>query len=373
MSINIARDIFRSMDSNKTENKITVLKTQADIARYLGLARMTVQKALAGHPSVKEDTRILVLETARKYGYRPNRAALSMRSGVFKTVTVVGSTERGISHIPHGILQGIHNRSTKDELKVLLGEGFYLDEDNGAIEPAALKELITDGLLIHYYIDITDEIRTQVEKYCLPYVWLNSMDRFNAVRPDDFQAGKDACQRFLELGHKRLAYVSYHGDRHYSIKERYLGAVKAFENTEIESFQTQFTDSYTEGTCLDDAYALLSSDNHPTAVICYETQEAIAVYNAALALGLRIPEDLSVVVFHEEAARTVMGQKLSTYLVPFVEVGEYALDMLIKRIATGESFTSVKIPFEFLDDGSVKGYRESKSESCLRAYSSAQG
>ncbi len=342
------------MNLQKEENIGLVLRTQSDLAKHLGLARMTVQKALSGHSSVNEKTRRLVVSTAKRYGYRPNRAALAMRSGIFNTVTVVGATERGITHIPLGILQGIHNKSNMgDGLKILVGEGFYQNEENKSIEPAALKELITDGLLIHYYIDITDTMRKQVERYHLPYVWLNAVDKKNAVRPDDFQAGKDACVRLLEYGHKRIAYVSYHGNRHYSIKERYRGAVEAFENTQVESFQTQFTDSYTTGTCYEDAYKLLSSDGAPTAVICYETEEAIAICTAAEVLGLSVPEDLSVVVFHDEGARAYMGRKLSTYVVPFPEIGEKALEMLMDRISTGESYDSIKIPFSFFDDGSI--------------------
>ncbi|MDA3798566.1 MAG: LacI family DNA-binding transcriptional regulator [Kiritimatiellae bacterium] len=329
-----------------------VLKTQADLAKHLGLARMTVQKALSGHPSVNEKTRCLVAETAKKHGYRPNRAALSMRSGIFGAVTVVGATERGVSHIPSGILQGINNKANEEDLRVLLGECFYEDADRSSVEPVALKELITDGLLVHYYIDITERIKAQVEEYRLPFVWLNAGYETNSVRPDDFSAGKDAVERLIALGHKRIAYVSYHGKRHYSIKERYKGALKAIEDVMIENFSTQFTDSYTTGTCFEDACKLLAVEC-PTAVICHEVAEAIAICAAADKFELSIPEDLSVVVFHQEVARATMGQCLSTYVVPFQSVGIQAIDMIVKRISTGKSYESVKIPFEFVDDGSL--------------------
>jgi DNA-binding LacI/PurR family transcriptional regulator len=275
-----------------------------------------------------------------------------MRSGVFNTVTVVGATERGVSHIPHGIFQGINDKSNENGLKVLLGEGFYNEKKD--FEPEALKELITDGLLIHYYIGITDRIKSRVESYHLPFIWLNAAYDKNAVRPDDFEAGKSAAEKLAELGHEKIAYVSYHGDRHYSIKERYEGALSVFKNFKRVNFTEQFTDSYSEGVCEKDAYELLSSENVPTAVICYETAEAIAICSAAAALGLSVPEDLSVVVFHAEAARAYIGKRLSTYVVPFQKVGEEALDMLVKRIATGKSYDSVKVPFEYVDDGSLK-------------------
>jgi DNA-binding LacI/PurR family transcriptional regulator len=276
-----------------------------------------------------------------------------MRSGVFGAVTVVGATKRGVSHIPNGILQGINDRANEEELRVLIGESFYEDDDKASVEPVALKELITDGLLVHYYIDITDKIKAQVEEYRLPFVWLNAVYEENAVRPDDFYAGKNAVEKLVNLGHKRIAYVSYHGKRHYSIKERYKGTLKAFENEMIENFSTQFTDSYTTGTCFEDACKLLIEDR-PTAVICYEVAEAIAICAAADKLGLSIPDDLSILVFHQEVARATMGRCLSTYVVPFNTVGTQAMDMLVKRISTGKSYESVQVPFEFVDDGSLK-------------------
>jgi LacI family transcriptional regulator len=53
------------MNLEKEENIGLVLRSQADLARHLGLARMTVQKALSGHPSVTEKTRSLVVDTAK--------------------------------------------------------------------------------------------------------------------------------------------------------------------------------------------------------------------------------------------------------------------------------------------------------------------
>jgi len=80
---------------------------------------------------------------------------------------------------------------------------------------------------------------------------------------------------------------------------------------------------------------LLTGEQRPTAVIAYELAEAMATVHAAHLLGIRIPEDLSVILFH--------NCRDARYFLPFhtvsnmmTEVGIESIRMLLKKIETPE-------------------------------------
>src|SRR5262249_42097214 len=90
------------------------------------------------------------------------------------------------------------------------------------------------------------------------------------------------------------------------------------------------------------AHTLLSSDDRPTAVVAYELEEAMAVVHAAPLLGLRIPEDLSIILFHNRIE--------ARYFLPFQtignmmeEVGTQAIDLLLDKIKEPESSLPTRI------------------------------
>jgi LacI family transcriptional regulator len=81
--------------------------------------------------------------------------------------------------------------------------------------------------------------------------------------------------------------------------------------------------------------AWLSGPDRPTAIIAYEAVYAVPVFCAALSLGLQIPQDLSLLTFHDKPV-TEPGICISTMLIPAEEMGHTAVDMVLQKIASPE-------------------------------------
>ena len=89
------------------------------------------------------------------------------------------------------------------------------------------------------------------------------------------------------------------------------------------------------------ARQLLSATNRPTALFCFNDRMAMGAYHAAAELGLRIPQDLSVVGFdNQELIADGLRPGLTTVALPHYEMGAWAVDALIARIEGHESSRS---------------------------------
>ena len=128
--------------------------SQTSIARKLNLSQRTVSLCLAGSDRVAEATRKRVVETAQELGYRPNRSALSMRTGRFNAIAMLQSTHLGYSFLPEQLLVGLQEglseglRSSRGALEALIDAAAQTDVESHLVERArthleALPELAT--------------------------------------------------------------------------------------------------------------------------------------------------------------------------------------------------------------------------------------
>src|SRR5207248_2600873 len=124
--------------------------------------------------------------------------------------------------------------------------------------------------------------------------------------PDDSRGGRMATEFLLRLGHERIAYVDTdeRENKHYSKEDRRAGYEQAMisagktARVHLLPFHWQEAGQPTVDQRVESARTLLAREDRPTAVVAYELTEAITVVRAAYTLGLRIPEDLSLIQFH---------------------------------------------------------------------------
>ncbi len=313
--------------------------TIAQIAKEAGVSIGTVSRILNGknkenRPAVARRSE-RVRRLARKYGYRPNQAARTVRSGRFGAVAFLSCSDPGADVFEIPLLHGIQSELAAINSRLMMcempQEGFEQPE---AI-PQVLNEYSVDGLLIDYDFDLTDAVMDLIDSSHVPYVWLNAKRDRNCVYPDDFEGARKATQHLIRLGHRKLAFVSYH-DReqwtHYSVHDRHAGFNAALAEAGLEPVTTHLRGGFVYGEALAHARELLQSDDRPTAVVCYEKHEAVAVWMAAIGLGLRLPEDLSMIAFNSDLIRNQTGLPVTTMRVPFAQVGKVAVQLLHEAI-----------------------------------------
>lgn len=317
--------------------------TISQIAKEAGVSVGTVSRVLSGKgESVRPAAARRAEEIrriARKFHYRPNLAARNVRSGSFGAVAFLSCSDVGADVFELPVLHGIQSALAPLDLRLTMCELSRQAFESPETIPHVFKEASIDGLLIDYLFDIPGRATELIRANHVPVVWLNRKREMNAVYPDDFMGGRLATEYLISLGHKRLAFVSYHeaeNFNHYSVFDRSDGFASAMFDAGLKPVANEITDGFTLGRAPGRALRLLSQPDRPTAVVCYEKHEAVAMWVAAASLGIKVPEQLSIIAFNSDRTRNQTGLPITTAITPFTEVGRQAVEMLQGAIEFGE-------------------------------------
>lgn len=309
--------------------------SQTIIAKKLNLSQRTVSLCLAGSDRVADQTRKRVLKAAAELGYRPNRSALSMRSGRFNAVALLQSTNQQFSYLPGGLLAGVQDGLAARKMHLVLAAlplETLADEDS---LPVVLSEWLVDGFLVNYAYGFSPRFADVIEQNRSPSIWLNTKRPFGCVYPDDFGAGRKITEHLLALGHTRIDFFAHRTfDDHFSVTDRYNGYELALTGAGLQARRhviSGATDWRDLRAGVSFVKSFLNTPDRPTAVVCYEEFEAVRVVLAALELGLSIPHDLSVAAFHEGEICS-SGVPITTMAIPEFEMGQKAMELLTTRI-----------------------------------------
>ena len=312
--------------------------TLKQIAERCGLSIQTVSHVFNGRAHLfRPATRDLVLKTARELGYRPNGAAKAMQSGRYNCAALVLSTQPGRSSVFPPMLAGIDDELARHGMHLVHAP--LADErlsDTGFV-PKILSEWLADGLLINYNAAIPAALVEAIAQHRIPSIWINSQQPYDCVHPDDFGAGRMACEHLLSLGHRRIAYVDYaHGSaqppNHYSAHDRQAGYEHALIAAGLQPQIFQGSETFVSSELLPAILAWLGRDDRPSAIVTYSPRDALPVlYAASALLSLNVPRDLAIVTIDDDPADQ-LGVAITTVILPRYELGRVSAELLVARI-----------------------------------------
>ena len=302
--------------------------TIQDVAKNAGVSVSTVSRVLNAKVDVASDTQDRVLAVIDELGYTSNLAARSMRS---RKKNMIGLVVPDIG-FPYSIevMKGINQaiaESTFDLLVYTTGDvkksGTALHEQHYV---SLLNNSITDGVIIVASAAadfITDAPIVSVD----PHV-INA--NYPSVQGTNYRGALDATNYLLSLGHRRIGFICGRPEIG-SAGRRLKGYQDAISSAGFELDEALIVPGdFTTATGHARALELLSLDDPPTAVFAANDQSALGVYQAAEELGVRIPDDLSVVGFDNISEAKYLG--LTTIDQFLAEMGYVAIQMLIKLI-----------------------------------------
>jgi LacI family transcriptional regulator len=339
-----------------------------DIADRVGVHRVTVSNVLNGKlKGLRSDALKRADEIRRvaaELGFRPSAAARATRTGRTGFIGVLsGATFANSVHFPEfelGLQQAAYDRGlclVKDRLD---------ENPDGTVTrlPRVLREDVVDGLLINYAFGTPPAVRRVLERCRIPAIWINRKREHNCVHPADEGAAFEATCHLLRHGHTDIAYLCGEGtsvqqrqEPHYSVADRKAGYSKAMIDAGLQP--RIITEPPRRGGLdvgIGELFrfftAVLSSSDRPTAVVC-GSGGGRTMLTAAARLGLRVPEDLSVITFDNNAAMD-LEITVDRVLVPNQAMGRVAVSELSALIEEpDEPRPPVVIPFEFHITGSV--------------------
>ncbi|MEM1011405.1 MAG: LacI family DNA-binding transcriptional regulator [Planctomycetota bacterium] len=315
--------------------------TVYEIASACGVSQPTVSRILGRGPAAERhsaETRRLVLETAKRLGYRPNAAARAMGRNRFGAIGLLLSKREHASTLPPLFLDSVLDVCNERDLNLSLLRSDDATLTDSKRVPRLLRESSTDGLLIDYTHAIPPRLLEIVDRHRIPAIWLNSKQPADCIRPDDEQGGYDAARLLIERGHTKIAYLDMsHGPdadyRHYSADDRRVGYERALAEARLKPNIVQAESGETVPSAERVAFCrrLLEQVDRPTGVVCYGHVNHLVA--AALLVGLTVPEDLSVVTFADAPTNAISIEGVSGFLLPQREIGSAAVTMLLEKIA----------------------------------------
>jgi LacI family transcriptional regulator len=302
--------------------------TIQDVAKTAGVSVSTVSRVLNGKDDVASDTQNRILEVIEQLSYTSNLAARSMRG---RNTNLIGLIMPDIAY-PFAIevMKGVNRAIAASDYDLLVyTTGDVRKHVTASHEQkyvSLLNNSITDGLII--VAPAAAEFHTEKPIVSIDPVVVNP--QYPSIHATNYQGALDAMNYLLNLGHKRIGFISGRAELE-SSNRRLMGYRDALEKSSIQVDDGLIVSGdYTTDTGARCTKELLGRENPPSAIFAANDQSALGVYQAARELGLRIPDDLSVVGFDNipEAAYvdlTTVDQFIS-------EMGFVATQMLIKEI-----------------------------------------
>lgn len=326
--------------------------TMQDIAARAGVAKSTVSHVLNGRETamrISEDTRKRVMQMADEMGYRRNGSALAMSSGRFNCAALLTSTHTLRSYVPQDLMSGIHDALGSHGMQLnvsMLSDDKLTDSE---FMPQILREWLVDGLLIDYIVDIPQRLVQMIERHQIPAVWINNKCSSDGVFPNDQEAGRLATEHLILQGHRNIIYVDYsHGRQlelmHYSARDREAGYREAMEAAGLMAVVKREENPVPVKDRMALTQSWLSAPDRPTAVLAYYYEYIML---AAMTMGLRVPQDLSLLSFGPPAMNFV-GIPITGLIEPNFAVGTKAVSMLLEKLKNpGRALPSESVSFGF--------------------------
>ncbi|MDT5033853.1 MAG: LacI family transcriptional regulator [Actinoplanes sp.] len=307
--------------------------TLLQVAQRAGVSRSTASFVLTGRHldmRISEDARQRVLRAAQELDYRPNLMARSLRTKVTRTIALVSDT---IASDPYAG-RAIHGALAS---AIARGHLLFIGETEG--DPVVEEQLISDFLdrqvdAFIYASMFTRYVRIPKLLKGRPVVLLNCLTRgakpaYHSVIPDELGAGWSAARTVLDLGHQSGIYLAGSPSRHvFAGRERLAGLREGLAVAGVTLSGTIDCDWWPEP-----AYEVLNrafADGlRPRVLICLNDRVALGAYQAAREVGLRIPEDVSVLSFDDSELASWLRPQLTSISLPHYQLGWQAVELLL--------------------------------------------
>lgn len=315
--------------------------TISDVAEHAGVSTGTVSAVLNERDGVRDSTRQRVRHVMEELGYRPSSSARQL-AGLAESAALrppgIGIVIKEIDNPFYAEVVKGAGPELEDRGYVTLlstSEGDYAKEGT-AID--SLRNRSVKGVIIAPVLDTHADLSHlfMLRRSGFPFVLLETVLGLptNAVSVDNVQASALAVRHLLDLGHERVVhfagptYTRHSQDRSLGFERAFSQSPLQFDPARVVPAGSRFEDGYEAGL----AYFREHDGERPTAATCFNDLVALGLIRALSELGLRVPEDVSVVGFDDIPAASYLASPLTTVHVPQRELGRRAAEILADAI-----------------------------------------
>ena len=321
--------------------------TSFEVAELAGVSRSTVSLVLNGiaKGNISAATQTRVRDAARRLGYAPDAAARTLASGRTHTLGLF------ICHAEHlqvdafipGALYGLNEVSQRCGFKVIVEAAPDPARPDAYLELVRAKQV--DGLVVlNPRRGDKGLVKLSGENFPLVIMGASELPHAYTVSTDDNSVPAKRLTRHLtELGHTRIAHISYGGLEYQGADERYRGYRQALDEAGLAYDPALLREGdYSASSGFAAMTSLLEAHTDFTALFASNDTVALGAMAALRQRGLRIPEDVAVVGYDDIPMAAYAAPPLTTIRSPALEHGRLAGEMLINLIR-GEPVDKVQV------------------------------
>ncbi|MFM2372515.1 MAG: hypothetical protein RIS85_2237 [Pseudomonadota bacterium] len=325
--------------------------TIKDIAAKAGVSFKTVSRVLNGYTSVAEDLRERVDAAMRELDYRPNQAARQMRGRKAFAIALIpalrddmnelGKTRRMPSYLSD-VITGMIQACQEADYRLLVETLSSTDDDSGRTAFERFLDCTrVDGVLLVPPLCDDPWLLDQLAARRIQMARLNPGTRHDlgfCTIIDNHAAAGDVIRHLTDHGHRHLAYIKGPA-LHRAQIDRTRGVMDAcaeHDGIRLDIRQGDFL--FDSGQAV--ARELLSLKEPPTAIFAANDEMAAGALAAAIELGFKVPETLSIVGFGGLHVSEMTWPRLTTVHQPTVEMARNLSARLIEQAGDDDQAAS---------------------------------
>lgn len=325
--------------------------TIEDVAKRAGVSKGTVSAVINARNTVKPGTRDHILAVMKELNFRPRGMARNLRGGGY---------EKSIGIIAKDLNYPFYTSIATGASEYAKSKGYSVlavSSDNDQETEKRLTQLFSakdiKGVIIAPVVEGKAEIehlfRLKMINY--PFVLLEDVKgiQANVVGIDNITAIKKAVKYLIDAGHTRIVHFagpaqsSHALERIEGFRDAFSESPLVFRKDMVVSVGSKHEDSYQKTI---EYFKSLDPAEYPTAIVCFNDQQALGVMTALKELRIPVPESVSIVGNDDIYYARIYPIPLTTIHAPQHEIGAKAAEILIRNIESSSLLSFERVIFE---------------------------
>ena len=325
--------------------------TIEDVAKRAGVSKGTVSAVINAKNTVKPGTRDHILEVMKELNFRPRGLARNLRNG---------NQDKSIGIIIKDLNYPFYTSIATGAKEYANSKGYSVIVTSSENDHECEKKFThlfsakdIKGAIIAPLVEGTAEIEHlfKLKMINYPFVLLEDVKgiQANVVAIDNLKAIKKAVKYLIDSGHTKIVHFagppqsSHTQERIEGFRHAFSESTLVFNKDMIISVGSRHEESF--GKTLE-YFKNRSRKDYPTAIVCFNDQQALAVMTALKELNIRVPDDISIIGNDDIYYAEIYPVPLTTIRAPQREIGQKAAEILIRNIESSTLFPNERVVLE---------------------------
>jgi LacI family transcriptional regulator len=319
-----------------------------DVAKRANVSKGTVSAVINAKNTVKPVTRDHILDVMKELNFRPKGVARNLKNG--NQDKSIGIIIKDLNYPFYtSIATGVRDFAKTKGYSVIV-----TSSENDHASEKRFSHLFSakdiKGAIIAPIIEGTAEIEHlfKLKMINYPFVLLEDVKgiQANVVAIDNIRAIKKAVTYLIESGHKNIVHFagppksSHTQERIEGFRHAFSESPLVFSKDMIVSVGSQYDESYTKTI---EYFKNRDRENFPTAIVCFNDQQALAVMTGLKELNIKVPDEISIIGNDDIYYAKIYPVPLTTIRAPQHEIGYRAAEILIRNIESSTLLPNEKV------------------------------